>query len=160
MAGVLHLFSGPALRLGQRDRKRRDRCVRVPVPHDLVFRLFDQDLHRHGGHVYPDADLFLPCAGHLRNNTAAESGPAGLHARLLRVALRRRDVGHAERREKHVVGKRMARDPELRRHADDLPDLLPLHLLYPPKGQGRRAPARRLSGLFPYHGRVRGAERL
>ena len=27
----------------------------------------------------------------------------------------------------------MARDPELRRHADDLPDLLPLHLLYPRK---------------------------
>ncbi len=32
--------------------------------------------------------------------------------------------------------------------------------LYPPKGQGRRAPARRLSGLFSYYGRLRGAERF
>ena len=31
----------------------------------------------------------------------------------------------------------MARDPELQRHADDLPDLLPPCVFHPPKGQGR-----------------------
>ena len=41
-----------------------------------------------------------------------------------------------------------------------LPDLLPSYLSDSPKGQGRRAPARRLSGLFSYYGRLRGAERF
>ena len=156
LAAFTFVLSRP--RMGKRRRQRRDRGVCIPVPHDLVFGLSSADLHRHGGPVYPDADLFFPRAQSERDHEKAKAPLQGLHDRLLRRPLCRRDVGHAQRREQHDKRKHLARHPELRRDADDLPDILRLYRLHPPKRPGRCRSADLLPGLLPDHGNVRGAE--